>query len=409
VAQPNQQPDIKLLPDSEISHSESNHSESNSSEVNPLLNPLLAANMGRWAEVYFTNPPEKRDQAIHQLLRELRGESAVDAAPAPIADHPTQEVEKEESVDSSSLESNRECSACGHDNPAEQKFCGMCGTPMAASADSVAQPVQPASPPETSLNEPEQSSTYGVDYPIRPARHDTLDGFLPADAAVRNDYPRFAVESESAPYRYRLYIGVALALVIGLLLYKAWHGTGFLSSGAVQHSAVSNAAPAEAPEPANSALATDPVAKAPGTAPVANAGRENASAAAAPTKNVPAQPATTRKQTSRAQAGRAIPAAERAPEVVAGQSGAEDFAVAERYLQPGTGRSRDSKEAAQWLWKAVSKGNVAATVTLSDLYLRGDGVPKSCDQGRLLLDAAARKGGSGAYERLRHLQAFGCE
>ncbi len=28
-------------------------------ELNPLLNPLLAANMGRWAEVYFTNPPEK--------------------------------------------------------------------------------------------------------------------------------------------------------------------------------------------------------------------------------------------------------------------------------------------------------------------------------------------------------------
>jgi len=33
-------------------------------ELNPLLNPLLAENMGRWAEVYFTNPPEKREQAI---------------------------------------------------------------------------------------------------------------------------------------------------------------------------------------------------------------------------------------------------------------------------------------------------------------------------------------------------------
>jgi len=46
---------------------------------------------------------------------------------------------------------------------------------------------------------------------------------------------------------------------------------------------------------------------------------------------------------------------------------------------------------------------------LSDLYLRGDGVPKSCDQARLLLDAVARKGKASAAERLRNLQAFGCQ
>jgi len=56
----------------------------------------------------------------------------------------------------------------------------------------------------------------------------------------------------------------------------------------------------------------------------------------------------------------------------------------------------------------VGKGNVAATISLSVLYLRGDGVTKSCDQARLLLDAAARKGGRAAGERLRNLQAFGC-
>src|ERR1035438_9721594 len=40
-------------------------------ELNPLLNPLLSQNMGRWAEVYFTSPPEKREQAVMDLLREL--------------------------------------------------------------------------------------------------------------------------------------------------------------------------------------------------------------------------------------------------------------------------------------------------------------------------------------------------
>ncbi|MDQ1389767.1 MAG: hypothetical protein QOF56_3221, partial [Acidobacteriaceae bacterium] len=41
-------------------------------ELNPLLNPVLAAHMGRWAEVYFTSPPEKRGQAVSDLIRELK-------------------------------------------------------------------------------------------------------------------------------------------------------------------------------------------------------------------------------------------------------------------------------------------------------------------------------------------------
>ena len=43
-------------------------------ELNPLLNPLLSQNMGRWAEVYFTSPPEKREQAVQELLRELESQ-----------------------------------------------------------------------------------------------------------------------------------------------------------------------------------------------------------------------------------------------------------------------------------------------------------------------------------------------
>jgi TPR repeat protein len=88
---------------------------------------------------------------------------------------------------------------------------------------------------------------------------------------------------------------------------------------------------------------------------------------------------------------------------------AEDLATAQKYLNGNSSMTRDSREAAQWLWKAVGKGNLAATMALSDLYLRGDGVPKSCDQARLLLDAAARKGVKAAADQLRNLQAFGCE
>src|SRR6478735_7289528 len=44
-------------------------------ELNPLMNPLLGKNMGRWAQVYFTAPPEKREQAVEELLRQLEMES----------------------------------------------------------------------------------------------------------------------------------------------------------------------------------------------------------------------------------------------------------------------------------------------------------------------------------------------
>ena len=63
----------------------------------------------------------------------------------------------------------------------------------------------------------------------------------------------------------------------------------------------------------------------------------------------------------------------------------------EKYLNAGPGTARDSHQAAMLLWKAVAKQNLTATLLLSDLYLRGDGVSKSCDQARLLLDAAAER------------------
>ena len=69
---------------------------------------------------------------------------------------------------------------------------------------------------------------------------------------------------------------------------------------------------------------------------------------------------------------------------------------------------RNSVEAAKWLWKAMAKHNGSASVLLADLYLKGDGVPKNCDQARILLDSAALRGTKDAGERLRHLQAFGC-
>ena len=90
-------------------------------------------------------------------------------------------------------------------------------------------------------------------------------------------------------------------------------------------------------------------------------------------------------------------------------TGAEELAVAQGYLNGTNGQGRNSAEAAKWLWKAIAKHNADATLLLSDLYLKGDGVSKNCDQARVLLDTAALKGVKNAGERLRHLQAFGCQ
>jgi hypothetical protein len=93
---------------------------------------------------------------------------------------------------------------------------------------------------------------------------------------------------------------------------------------------------------------------------------------------------------------------------VAADDGSQELLIAQRYYLGGTTGSRDASEAAKWLWKAVGKQNPSALVMLSDLYLRGDGVPRSCDQARLLLVAAVKKGAPEAAEKLRRVELNGC-
>jgi hypothetical protein len=87
--------------------------------------------------------------------------------------------------------------------------------------------------------------------------------------------------------------------------------------------------------------------------------------------------------------------------------GTQELLAAERYLD-GRGVAHDSGHAAALLWKAVSEQNTRADILLADLYLLGDGVPKSCDQARLLLVAAAKKGAPEAALKLRNIESGGC-
>jgi len=395
-------------------------------ELNPLLNPLLAAHMGRWAEVYFTNPPEKRGEAVSELLQELRSKAPEESAPVQQPGKPEIRetgirIAEDSRKPGEGLEAPQICSACSAANAAEQKFCGMCGALLRSpKADSFFGATAAA----TQGNWGEPKSSINAD-----TAENRTEAFLESGADVghldserrrsfdeewsipEDDVPSFGVESESVPYRYRLYLGVAMAVLLGVLAYMGWHRTKVSSEDASESRPARSvpAAPApsvstaQAPAPTSKVLPTDR----PG---------DTARAAAAPNQQRPetssrAEGTSQKNQALRARAASPLIVQVAAASPIASEpSGAEELAMAEKYLNnQNAGVARDNREAAQWLWKAVGKGNLAATMALSDLYLRGDGVPKSCDQARLLLDAAAKKGKASAAERLRNLQAFGCQ
>ncbi len=494
-------------------------------ELNPLLNPLLAEHMGRWAEVYFTNPPEKREQAIAELLRELESNPSpenISATPRaqkiaePEAeqafqhrvDYHTLEEEEKSHVqrhasydspeeeksyadprqESPAKQSGQICGACGSRNSDQQRFCGMCGASLLAQEpelqtphDIGATPIPGSSWSERGLSPADISEEDTVRRAADSARsgapyagdnflsHSSLSGrssaeslsTRPSSAKVspntehfladryeecsEEDYaeehypeqhyeqrleeraltapsertpafdsiPSFAigaeVEPESVPYRYRAYLGLLLAVVIGALLYMMWRNKQTPSGAAVLQS--QPAPSAATPESAPSAPSTR------GAGEISPAGNDVSKNLA--TKNAPPAKALPPAPARRAEAPSQKPnAAKRSAPSVApassaatphGQSGSEELTMAEGYLQARAGRARDSQEAAKWLWRSVAKQNLTAALVLSDLYMRGDGVPKSCDQARLLLDVAARKGSSAASERLRNLSSSGCQ
>jgi hypothetical protein len=92
---------------------------------------------------------------------------------------------------------------------------------------------------------------------------------------------------------------------------------------------------------------------------------------------------------------------------VALEAGKSELAAALASLR-GTNGARDSSKAARLLWAAVKNHNSTAEIILADLYLRGDGVAKSCDQGRVLLEAASKSGNVQGKEKLGELQTNGC-
>jgi PilZ domain len=81
--------------------------------------------------------------------------------------------------------------------------------------------------------------------------------------------------------------------------------------------------------------------------------------------------------------------------------------AAGREIVPG--KTKRSPEDVASLWLAVQNGDATAEVQLANRYLTGDGVEKNCDQGRVLLQAAAKRGNELATKRLAEIADTGCQ
>jgi hypothetical protein len=393
-------------------------------ELNPLLNPLLADNMGRWAEVYFTSPPEKREEAVVELLREL------EARRSDVESHTASaQVVHEVSTHAPSTALHRaatgrqpsyprHCDTCGHDNPLMHQFCGMCGAQFGGTAledpkiDSAYDPQGAGNNRADAPSHAESSTDY---------REPIEKGLQPAEEPRRDPYDLSPFQSlleredgaasgdESPPGRYRYYIGAILAILILVLGYAAWN-----SSRSDQNA---HGAPPAAPPAATDTAPAAPSPNPSGSAPSKPAEQQPTRAAKSAPRPSPPKPTESPKQLETVANGMNAPAATPASQSAVDSvervsfqgNGAEEFATAQRFLRGSSGQVRDTAEASKWLWKSIGKHNGPALLELADLYLKGDGVSKNCDQARVLLDSAARRGMAGAGERLRNLPAFGCQ
>jgi hypothetical protein len=76
---------------------------------------------------------------------------------------------------------------------------------------------------------------------------------------------------------------------------------------------------------------------------------------------------------------------------------------------PDAHTRRGRRDPARQLWSALAAGDSSAEVALAQLYLTGDGVPRNCEQARVLLKAAAKNGNSEAQQKLRKLTSSACQ
>lgn len=89
------------------------------------------------------------------------------------------------------------------------------------------------------------------------------------------------------------------------------------------------------------------------------------------------------------------------------EAGQQEYLEALQILRSPS-RAPEVPAAIRLLWASVEKGNTGAEIALAELFRTGKGVTKNCDQTRILLSAAARRGNVEARKRLEEFRREGC-
>jgi hypothetical protein len=352
-------------------------------DLNPMVNQTLGRNLGRWAQVYFTNAPENRDRAVGDLLRELENEGGAAQRKGPKSERVVRRVEQPGSVadlapgqgqsvetepQAAAIQQVISCPHCRYENPPAQVFCGMCGM---------------------TLSERESNN------PIRTQQipPDNMDWLREQPLASFRGSEKDTGESPNSGGRL---VAIVVAILIAAFSGYTWWSRSqaeFHSSAIQSVSTPARPQKQEIPQTEQTAPAAERPARGEAERPQGDE-KPAAEAPKAPEVrtviNGGSKTSTTTSST------------------LSSTNGDAELGMAQNYLY-GVNGPKDPNEAAKWLWKAVSKQNRTALLLLADLYQRGDGVTKSCDQAQLLLVAAAKKGSPEAGEQLRYLQSAGCK
>lgn len=381
--------------------------------LNPLLNPLLAKQLGRWAHIYYTASVDKREAAIEKLVCELEAEAAKiagntatpvpreehsqDAAaprttgpvlvaaqhtePPPVAPPVIENVHTEDLVvappisASPGVESEEQTQAMPEPMPE---------SPMPESWHELIRQHASSPPPEEPPPAPEFLSAEIVpklaSEPVLEKGRTAAEDYRSFDDLLaRSDAAQLDMANVTPAPTRRWRVPLVAAGVLAVLGGSFWIASGHHArTAAIEQAHVP-------PKPV-----TPPVV-----------------AAEPPT---PAKPAVS---TAARTGVHEVLVSKNTPLVENTQATDPELAAGMRSLQ-GNGVERNSAEAARHLWQSVKNQNGSALVVLAGLYAQGDGVTKDCDQAKILLDAASKQAKSQSQtqrvETAREtLRTSGCE
>jgi hypothetical protein len=403
-------------------------------ELNPLLNPVLGRHLGQWAHVYFTTAPEKREEALFELIEDLKAEESRNAGTPPA----------DSAVTTDGMYAIV-CPRCERSNLRSQKYCGMCGAPMPVRAQAAAassggpiirnamfEPYPVTDEPVDDAAKPgEMASGLDVQMESRSPFAATSLLFQPGsgqtvDRSARSEHIEPALRSEPVDIDWlrqknfpsqvnsrsgiqNYLMGIAVVLCIGILVFllairQGSGNKGFAKQKPPVNWNITQNAPTPMPTVESGGVASTahppatnadvPQAQPPIMSSKTGEGKADSSHTPAPSA---ADSASSQRQVRKHAAPATV-----APVTPESDADALEVSMAKQYLS-GTNGHPDGAAAAEVLWKAVGKGNSAALLMLSDLYASGNGVPKNCDQARLLLQAALRRSVAGAVARMQEL------